>query len=156
MLMITFQRLRRCKRQCGVSGGSSCGCWVGEWGSTSAGESVCSRAIGMQKGLALVCWPRKQVRWSRSGLWPCSASEIVCDCGWSQDGVARKRSQCGPRWVGRGCEMCNFVQTGRGCVVLSRLSKLSLCRKELEAGGGQVRAALPIGHPRRWHFPLHM
>jgi hypothetical protein len=27
-----------------------------------------------------------------------------------------------------------------------RSSKLSLCTTELEAGGGQVRAALPIGH----------
>jgi hypothetical protein len=55
---------------------------------------------------------------------------------------------------GAWLKMCNFVQTGRGCVMLSRSSKLSLCRKELEAGGGQVRAAFPIGHPRRWHFTL--
>jgi hypothetical protein len=58
------------------------------------------------------------VRWGRRGLWLSSASEIVCDCGWSQNGGARERSRCGPRGVERGCEMCNFVQTGRGCGVV--------------------------------------
>jgi hypothetical protein len=80
--------------------------------------------------------------------------EIVCDCGWSQDGGARRRSQCGPRVVERGREMCNFVQAGRGCVVLSRSSKLSLCRKELEAGGEGRSVQLPDWPPTTLTFPI--
>jgi len=52
-------------------------------------------------------------------------------------------------WV----RICNFVQTVGGCVVLWRSSKLSLCRKQLEAGGWRCPCSSPDWPPLYWHLP---
>jgi hypothetical protein len=92
----------RASGSAGWCGGSSCGVRV-ESGVRRAQVRVLVHVRRQVRESAGVCLRAQGSRrdgaaWAVAVFW----LEIVCDCGWSQDLGARRRSQCGPREVERG------------------------------------------------------
>jgi hypothetical protein len=120
-----------------------------EWGSTCAGESVCSRAAtGTWKLWCVFTGSRKQVL-EQSGMWPCSASKSCAIVG-------GRRTGAGAGGVSAVLEWWSVVVK---CAILCRQGAVVWCcrgRASFLYAGRSLRLVeragpcnFPIGHPRR-------